>query len=89
MLDLGFDPWLEQAVMVKHLTAGVRQTSFESVKLATSGGQKPAATLRMLGDDDARRSRVSGSRRVYRRAFDQMDRQRQQSLENLNGRTAT
>ena len=22
MLDLGFDPWLEQAVMVKHLTAG-------------------------------------------------------------------
>ena len=67
MLDLGFDPWLEQAVMVKHLTAGVRQTSFESVKLATSGGQKPAATLRMLGDDDARRSRVSGSRRVLPR----------------------
>lgn len=67
MLDLGFDPWLEQAVMVKHLTAGVRQTSFESVKLATSGGQKPAATLRMLGDDDARRSRVSGSRRALPR----------------------
>ena len=58
MLDLGFDPWLEQAVMVKHLTAGVRQTSFESVKLATSGGQKPAATLRMVSLDDSRRSRA-------------------------------
>ena len=48
MLDLGFNPWLEQAVMVKHLTAGVRQTSFERVNLTTSGGQKPAATLRMV-----------------------------------------
>lgn len=57
MLDLGFSPWLEQAVMVKHLTAGVRQTTFESVKLATSGGQKPAATLRMVGAEDLRKSR--------------------------------
>ncbi len=55
MRDLGFEPWLEQAVMVKHLTAGVRQASFESVKLATSGGQKPAATLRMGRAKDARR----------------------------------
>ncbi|MCY3831468.1 MAG: hypothetical protein OXG85_00550 [Chloroflexi bacterium] len=58
MLDLGFSPWLEQAVMVKHLTAGVRQTTFESVKLATSGGQKPAATLRMVGAEDLRKSRL-------------------------------
>ena len=57
MLDLGFNPWLEQAVMVKHLTAGIRQTSFESVKLATSGGQKPAATLRMGGADQGRPTR--------------------------------
>ncbi len=57
MRDLGFHPWLEQAVMVKHLTAGVRQTSFESVKLATSGGQKPAATLRMVSIEARRRSR--------------------------------
>lgn len=67
MLDLGFDPWLEQAVMVKHLTAGVRQTSFESVKLATSGGQKPAATLRMDGVYDGKRSRLSASRIVMPR----------------------
>ncbi len=57
MLDLGFDPWLEQAVMVKHLTAGVRQASFESVELTARGGQKPAATMRMAGVDDVRRSR--------------------------------
>lgn len=35
MHDLKFTPWLEQAVMVKHLTAGIRQTSFSSVKLNT------------------------------------------------------
>lgn len=57
MLDLGFDPWLEQAVMVKHLTAGVRQASFERVELIASGGQKPAASMRMAGVDDFRRSR--------------------------------
>ena len=67
MLDLGFDPWLEQAVMVKHLTAGVRQASFESVKLATSGGQKPAATLRMDGAVDAKRSSLSATRIVMPR----------------------
>ncbi len=48
MLDLGFAPWLEQAVMVKHLTAGVRQASFERVKLSASAGHKPAATLQMV-----------------------------------------
>ncbi|MDE2856818.1 MAG: hypothetical protein OXN94_03110 [Chloroflexota bacterium] len=47
MLDLGFSPWLEQAVMVKHLTAGVRQTSFAQVNLSASGGQKPVVTLQM------------------------------------------
>ena len=62
MRDLGFDPWLEQAVMVKHLTAGVRQASFESVKLASSGGRKPAATLRMASVDEAKRPRLPGSR---------------------------
>jgi hypothetical protein len=67
MLDLGFDPWLEQAVMVKHLTAGVRQTSFESVKLATSGGQKPAATLRMVSINDSRGSRFLRTRKVLPR----------------------
>ncbi len=45
MRDLGFNPWLEQAVMVKHLTAGVRQASFERVNLRTRGGQKPVANL--------------------------------------------
>ncbi len=47
MLDLGFNPWLEQAVMVKHLTAGVRQASFAQVNLSASGRQKPAANLQM------------------------------------------
>ena len=54
MLDLGFNPWLEQAVMVKHLTAGIRQTSFESVKFSTSGARKPAATLRAVSVRDYR-----------------------------------
>ena len=48
MLDLGFTPWLEQAVMVKHLTAGVRQTSFAQVSFAAARGQKPAASVRMV-----------------------------------------
>ena len=52
MLDLGFKPWLEQAVMVKHLTAGIRQTSFAKVSLSASGRQKPAATLQMVSLND-------------------------------------
>lgn len=52
MLDLGFMPWLEQAVMVKHLTAGVRQTSFEQVNLPARGRRKPAATLHMPSLND-------------------------------------
>lgn len=52
MLDLGFSPWLEQAVMVKHLTAGVRQTSFAQVNLGASGRQKPAATLQVVHVND-------------------------------------
>ncbi len=48
MLDLGFIPWLEQAVMVKHLTAGVRHTSFSPVKLKTSRGQQTASTMRTV-----------------------------------------
>ena len=61
MRDLGFSPWLEQAVMVKHLTAGVRQTSFDRVQLSASGGKKPAATLQLVGRDS-----VPGSdRRKY------------------------
>ncbi|MDE2749774.1 MAG: hypothetical protein OXI34_12475 [Chloroflexota bacterium] len=67
MLDLGFDPWLEQAVMVKHLTAGVRQTSFESVRLAASGGQKPAANLPMVGVDDLRASPLLHKRKARAR----------------------
>ncbi len=51
MRDLGFSPWLEQAVMVKHLTAGIRQTSFDRVQLSASGGKKPAATLQLVGQD--------------------------------------
>lgn len=47
MRDLGFSPWLEQAVMVKHLTAGIRQASFSRVQLSVSGRQKPAATLQL------------------------------------------
>lgn len=52
MLDLGFAPWLEQAVMVKHLTAGVRQTSFARVRLDAGGQRKPAATLRIAPVND-------------------------------------
>ena len=52
MLDLGFTPWLEQAVMVKHLTAGIRQTSFTSVKLNTQGGKQPAPNLRIVTIND-------------------------------------
>ena len=46
--DLGFAPLLEQAVMVKHLTAGVRQASFERVDISASGRRKPAANLPMV-----------------------------------------
>ena len=49
MRDLGFSPWLEQAVMVKHLTAGIRQASFDRLQLSARGGQKPAATLQLAG----------------------------------------
>ncbi len=48
MLDLGFAPLLEQAVMVKHLTAGVRQASFERVDISARGRRKPAANLPMV-----------------------------------------
>ena len=51
MRDLGFAPWLEQAVMVKHLTAGVRQTSFAQVRLGASSSRKPAATVQLRGID--------------------------------------
>jgi hypothetical protein len=61
MLDLGFEPWLEQAVMVKHLTAGVRQASFERVELTASGAQKPAASMRMGKVGDVRRQRYGGA----------------------------
>lgn len=62
MLDLQFAPWLEQAVMVKHLTAGIRQTSFEGLMLNTSGGKKPAASLRAAGWSAYPNSRARGSR---------------------------
>lgn len=48
MLDLGFTPWLEQAVMVKHLTAGIRQTTFSRVSLGVPGKPKTASTLRVM-----------------------------------------
>ena len=51
MRDLGFSPWLEQAVMVKHLTAGIRQASFDRLQLSARGGQKPAATLQLAGHE--------------------------------------
>ncbi len=63
MRDLGFSPWLEQAVMVKHLTAGIRQASFDRLQLSARGGQKPAATLQLAGQDSmgkANRERFSG-----------------------------
>ena len=62
MRDLGFGPWLEQAVMVKHLTAGIRQASFERLQLRAAGRRKPAATLRLVGDrgiDDVARHLLS------------------------------
>ena len=46
--DLGFAPMLEQAVMVKHLTAGVRQASFERVDISARGRRKAAANLPMV-----------------------------------------
>ena len=53
MLDLGFNPWLEQAVMVKHLTAGVRQTSFSRVNLnGASGRPKTVPTVRIVNVND-------------------------------------
>ena len=52
VLDLGFAPWLEQAVMVKHLTAGVRQTSFARVEFAPGSHHKPAATLQIAKLND-------------------------------------
>jgi hypothetical protein len=55
MLDLEFTPWLEQAVMVKHLTAGIRQTSFSHVKLATAGGKQPAPNLRIVNINDSQK----------------------------------
>ena len=58
MRDLGFEPWLEQAVMVKHLTAGVRQTSFAQVGLSAGRGRRPAATLNMRGDAEIRHDRI-------------------------------
>ena len=58
MRDLGFESWLEQAVMVKHLTAGVRQTSFEQVEFSHGGGRKPAATLRMRRNAKIRHDRI-------------------------------
>ena len=48
VLDLGFAPLLEQAVMVKHLTAGIRQASFERVDISARGRRKPAANLPMV-----------------------------------------
>lgn len=54
MLDLGFSPWLEQAVMVRHLTAGVRQTSFSSVKLHANGKQI-ASTMRIVNINDSQK----------------------------------
>ena len=64
MRDLGFSPWLEQAVMVKHLTAGIHQTSFERVQLSASGRQKPAATLHLAERSPLQRP----DRRMRRRA---------------------
>lgn len=55
MLDLGFTPWLEQAVMVKHLTAGIRQTTFSHVKLNTRGGKQPAPNLRIVTINDSQK----------------------------------
>ena len=53
MRDLSLRPWLEQAVMVKHLTAGIRQTSFGSVQLSGSGRRKPVPNLRIASQDGA------------------------------------
>lgn len=52
MLDLGFAPWLEQAVMVKHLAAGVRQTTFAQVNPMARAGRKPAATMQVAQIND-------------------------------------
>lgn len=52
MLDLGFMPWLEQAVMVKHLTAGIRQTSFARVHLGATGVKSSVTPIRIIDISD-------------------------------------
>jgi hypothetical protein len=32
LMDMGFEPWLQQALMARHLTAGVRQASFAPLR---------------------------------------------------------
>lgn len=40
--DIGFEPWIEQAVMVKHIAAGIRHPGFRRVSLGHSEVAKPA-----------------------------------------------
>lgn len=42
MLDIQFEPWIEQAVMVKHIAAGVRHPGFRRVNLNNTEVAKPA-----------------------------------------------
>lgn len=43
--DIGFEPWIEQAVMVKHIAAGIRHPGFRRVNLGQSDVAKPAVPV--------------------------------------------
>ena len=46
MQRLGFQPWVEQAVMVKHLAAGIRHPNFNPVRV--KGAALPPTSYFML-----------------------------------------
>jgi hypothetical protein len=61
MLDLEFNPWLEQAVMVKHLTAGIRQTTFSRMNLRGSGVKtSPPISIINLNDNQEDTNELHG-----------------------------
>ena len=52
LVDLGFEPWTRQAVMVRHIAAGVRQASFaplaRNLEGVSSSIKPPTATSKPL-----------------------------------------
>jgi len=56
MRDLNFQPGLEQAVMVKHLTAGVRHAAFKRVDMQARGRRESVPSLHTTGASEPKRS---------------------------------